>query len=196
VSSFQSNHLPDRYSIRLATEQDFERILNFSCPQPNYYLLSLLIALLLLGWWQIHLSTGNLKMLYIISTGSIFVLTLLNLYFIKFRKNLEVTSYITYIVEHGNIICGVVSYLDFENFAYIASVRMGINHRKKGIGSFMIQYCLDTIDKPIYLKCFFKLKDFYARLGFVNIRRSYIPFELRKFRDFNMHWMIFDEIQY
>jgi N-acetylglutamate synthase-like GNAT family acetyltransferase len=195
VSSFQPNLLPDGYSIRLATDQDYERILDFSYSQPNN-LLGLFATLVLIIWWQVSISENKIKTICIIFAGSILILILLNLYVTAIRRKLEDKPRITHVVEYDNIICGMVTYLVFDNFVYIAGMLVANNHRRKGIGSFMIQHCISTIRNPIYLSCLFEIKKFYERLGFVNVIRSQIPSELSRFKSTHLHLMVFNQDRY
>jgi predicted GNAT family N-acyltransferase len=106
------------------------------------------------------------------------------------RKSLKGKLQITYIIEHENIICGAVTYLVFNHFAYIGGVLVSISHRRKKIGSYMIQYCIDIIDTPIYLQCSHEFKTFYERLGFFHVRLFQAPSELSKLRSPNLYLMV------
>jgi protein-S-isoprenylcysteine O-methyltransferase Ste14 len=192
VSSFQPNLLPDGYSIRLATEQDSERIIDFSYSQPNN-LLSLLVVLVFSIWCLIYISENKLQTICIIFAGSILILILLNLRVAEARKSLKGKLQITYIVEYENMICGAVTYLVFNHFVYIGGILIGINHRKKGIGSYMIQHCVATIEVPIYLQCCLELRTFYEKLGFSYVRLFQAPSELSKFRSPNLYLMVANE---
>jgi N-acetylglutamate synthase-like GNAT family acetyltransferase len=195
VSSFQPNSLPSGYSLRLATEQDSERILDFSYSQPNN-LLGLLVLLVFAIWCFIYISENKVRTICIIFVGSILILIALNLHVAEVRKSLKGKLQVTYIVEYENIVCGAVTYLIFDNFVYITGVLIDLNHRRKGIGSSMIQHCIDTIENPIYLSCLFEIKDFYERLGFINVIRSRIPYELSRFRSPSLHLMVFNQDRY
>ena len=194
MSSFQPNPLPEGYSMRLATEQDSERILDFSYSQPNH-LISLFIILILLVWWQISISENKLKTICIIFAVSMLILILLNLYVAEVRSRFEGKSGSTYVVEYDNIICGSVTYLVFNRFAYIAGILVDINHRRRGLGSYMIQYCIDTIETPIYLQCCHELKTFYERLGFFRVGLFHAPSELSRFRSPNQYLMVTNELE-
>ena len=194
MSSFRPNPLPEGYSMRLATEQDSERILDLSYSQPNN-LISLFIILVLLIWWQISISENKLKTICIISAASILILILLNLYVAEVHRKFEGKSRIIYIVEYDNIICGSVSYLVFNRVAYIASILVDINYRRRGIGSYMIQYCIDTIETPIYLQCCHELKTFYERLGFFRVGLFHTPSELSRFRSPSLYLMVINGIR-
>ncbi len=193
MSSFQLNSLPDGYILRLATEQDSERILDFSYSQPNN-LLGFLVSLLFAIWVLVYISEEKLKTICIIFAISILVLILLNLSVKEARKNLQGKLRITYLVEYENIICGAITYLVFDHFIYIGGVLVDINQRKKGIGSYMIQYCIDTIEVPIYLQCSQELKKFYERLGFFRVGLFRAPSELSKFRNPSLYLMVVNEI--
>ncbi len=195
MSSFQPNPLPDRYSIRLATDRDSERILDFSYSQPNH-LLGLLGVLVLVIWCLISVSENKIKTICIIFAGSILILILLNLSVTAIRKKLEDKPRVTHIVEYDNVICGMVTYLVFNDFVYIAGILVANNHRRKGIGSYMIQHCINIIESSIYLNCSVEIKKFYQKLGFVNVIRSQIPSELSVFRSAHLHLMIFNQDRY
>jgi N-acetylglutamate synthase-like GNAT family acetyltransferase len=117
----------------------------------------------------------------------------LNLRVAEVRKNLKGKLRITYIVEHENMICGAITYLVFNHFVYIDGILIGINHRNKGIGSYIIQYCIDTIEIPIYLQCYLKLRNFYERRGFFRVRFFQAPSELSEFRSPNLYLMVANE---
>jgi N-acetylglutamate synthase-like GNAT family acetyltransferase len=192
VSSFQPNSLLDGYSIRLATEQDSERILNFSYSQPNN-LLGFLVVVLSAIWCLINISVDKLRTICLLSAGSLLILILLSWHVTEVRNSLEGKLRITHLVEYENIICGVVTYLVFDRFVYIGGVLIDINHRRKGLGSFMIQHCIDTIEIPIYLQCRHELKAFYERLGFVHVSLFHAPSELSRLRSPNLHLMVLNE---
>ena len=192
MSSFQSNLLPDGYSIRLATDRDSERILDFSYSQPNN-LSSLLVALAFAIWCLIYISSDKLRTICIIFSVSILSLILLNLRVAEVRKSLKGKLQITYIIEHENIICGAVTYLVFDRFAYIGGILVGTSHRRRRIGSYMIQHCIDTIDSPIYLQCNHELKTFYERLGFLHVRLFKAPSELSRLRGPSSYLMVANE---
>lgn len=195
MSSFQPNSLPDGYSLRLAIEEDTERILYFSFQQAKG-LLYLLILISLSIWSIIHISDDKPRTIYTIIVGLILLGISLHLYSIDIGKSIKGKPRVRYILEYDNILCGVVDYLIFDSFVFITCVSIDDKHRNKGLGSIMVQYCMDTIENPMYLKCSFDLKTFYERLGFVIVGRSRIPSELSRFISSSQHFMVFDDTQY
>jgi Acetyltransferase (GNAT) domain len=195
VSSFQPNPLPDGYILRLATEQDSERILNFSYSQPNN-LLGFLVAMASAIWCLIYVSIDKPRTIFILFAGSILILILFHLRVTEVRKSLEGKLRITYLVEYENSICGAVTYLVFDRFVYIGGMLVGINQRRQGIGSYLIQHCIDTIETPIYLQCSHELKTFYKRLGFVYVSLFRTPSELSKFTSPSLYLMVANKSQY
>jgi N-acetylglutamate synthase-like GNAT family acetyltransferase len=193
VFSLQPNSLPDGYILRLATEQDSERILDFSYSQPNN-LLGLLVFLASAIYLLVYVSVDKPRTICLLFAGSILILTLFNLSVKDARKNLQGKSRITYLVEYENTICGAITYLVFDRFVYIGGVLVDINQRKKGIGSYMIQHCIDTIEIPIYLQCPQALKKFYERLGFFRVGLFHAPSELSKFRSPSLYLMVINKL--
>jgi N-acetylglutamate synthase-like GNAT family acetyltransferase len=189
VSSFQPNSLPNGYTLRLATEQDSERILDFLYSQPNN-VLNFLVALVFASWMLFYISEDKLRTFCIIFAGSILILLLLSLRVAEIRRSLEGKVRITQIVEYQNIICGLVTYLVFDRFVYIGGLLVDIHHRRSGIGSFMIQHCINTIECPIYLQCCPELKTFYERLGFTRVSPVRAPSELSILRSPKSYLMV------
>ncbi|BAZ18754.1 hypothetical protein NIES4071_106390 (plasmid) [Calothrix sp. NIES-4071] len=70
-----------------------------------------------------------------------------------------------YIAEYRNEEIGRIVFVDTGSKYLIHVVHVSPRHRRKKIGSYLVQTVVQLADKPIYLSTL-SAKDFYTRLGF------------------------------
>lgn len=89
-----------------------------------------------------------------------------------------------FVVEHnqpGNLIIGVCALgICWEDLAEIRSLAVAENHQKKGLGSHMVETCLEEA-RSLGLKRVFTLSyvpGFFSRLGFKEVEKSTLPHKI------------------
>jgi GNAT superfamily N-acetyltransferase len=168
--------LPPGYSLRTATREDLIRIVYFAA----------------FGHSEIYKTLAIIYLLIVISFKS--PLTLLSIiiylvyalyYFTWYRtwfNFLKKQMIVIYVVEYGNEICGYMRCDTLNDYQFIFSLLVSRKYQNRGIGSSLVLHCINNTQKPVYLTAYgSKLKNFYNRLGFVNIDRLNLPTNLSWF---------------
>ena len=211
MSSPQSSSLPVGYSLRLATQEDALRVLYFERIGHGYFVdkvyTLLLILLLMLAMYTIFmLPLSSLSSVtpfilgfstFIISVACPFILfsTYSFLYRQEYRDQIENRLFSIWLIERGNIICGYIWCLNYDNCTFISNVLISKVERNNGFRSSLVNFVTDTCRRPIYLSCNSRLKSFYYRNGFIDANYEDVPNEiLRLHRYRNSDIMVFSEI--
>jgi N-acetylglutamate synthase-like GNAT family acetyltransferase len=81
---------------------------------------------------------------------------------------------------------------DFKDYSVLSNLIVFNRYRGKGIGSVLVDRCINATEKPIYLFCYPKLTKFYQRFGFEEVDRDKEDrIKLRKLLNFNVRMMVF-----
>jgi GNAT superfamily N-acetyltransferase len=182
VSSFQPNSLPDGYSLRLATKTDILKLLKFEyfTHEPSAGQRTISIILVCIFLYVVFFSffpavNWEAKLLILLTF-------LISMTFISFRdclENLTIRNlYSVWIVERDSQIYGFVSCAQWGSFRMIGRLLVATDRQNMGIGSALINHCINNVETPIYLLCNPRFKNYYYRFGFVTANISNIPPEL------------------
>ena len=79
--------------------------------------------------------------------------------------------------------CAYVFFREFDMYVFINGLFVEPNHRNRGLGSYLISYCIQNLTKDTYLICKNNLRSFYRRHGFIDVNYSNIPPELLRWRN-------------
>jgi N-acetylglutamate synthase-like GNAT family acetyltransferase len=198
MSFSRSNDLPFGYSLRLATQQDIGRILFFSWNDSSLDIITLclVVAVSMSFWLLIHEFSVLIFVGFLYS--SIILASLLYALLagtFNHRNWINNRSCSVFLVEHRNKICGYMSYESLSTHTFLSLLFIGKKEQRRGIGSFLISYCMNNARKPIYLVNYSRLNiNFYYDRGFIDADYSNIPRELYRWRQKqHLQIMVFNE---
>jgi N-acetylglutamate synthase-like GNAT family acetyltransferase len=195
VSSFQPNSLPDGYVLRLATEQDLIRILYFECFSHDTNSMGrVLMVLLFLYVATIFTPEARTTIILIFVFGLCLFLSLLVPVYKKSKIRLNNGTSIYWIVCYENTLCAYICCENTDGYNIISRLLVGNNYQNRGLGRNLMRNCIQSVEKPIYLRCLLNLKNFYNRFGFIETSFFDAPIEIsRSLKTKNACLMIFDE---
>jgi GNAT superfamily N-acetyltransferase len=91
--------------------------------------------------------------------------------------------------------CAYIAFKELESYTFINGLFVDSSHRNRGLGSYLVSYCVQSTIKDSYLVCYQNLKPFYRRHGFVDTNYINVPSELLKWRRRrNLSIMVFRQV--
>jgi GNAT superfamily N-acetyltransferase len=168
--------LPSGYSLRTATREDLIKIIYFAAfgHSERYKILAVIYLLIVISFR----SPLTLLALIIYLVYALHCFT----WYRTWLDFLEKQMIVIYVVEYRSKICAYMRCDTLNDYQFISSLLVSRKYQNRGIGSSLVLYCINNTQQPVYLTAYgSKLKNFYNRLGFVNIDRLNLPTNLSWF---------------
>jgi N-acetylglutamate synthase-like GNAT family acetyltransferase len=180
--------LPEGYSLRLAIKKDIAMIIYFEIAEyliSNLFTaISLLAAIIYITCISIETHTLVLLSVLFVSFLAVCLYSIARIFLTMITNQVFYNlSYFSWVVEYESKIHGYVVCIKHKEYTIIDRVLIGINHRNKGIGTALIERCINNATIPFYLICPVYLKHFYNRLGFVEADYLNTPSHLASWRN-------------
>jgi GNAT superfamily N-acetyltransferase len=190
MSSPRSNYLPVGYSLRSANPADSIEIFYLELID-NYYLTDRIIELLLIctvliaAWIIAIVHTSSVWTFFFVFSPFSVVCCLAFLDHLKYINDIKNERLSVWFIEHKNTVCGYMVCKKLTEYTLVHRLLVVKADRGQGIGRFLINHCIDTVRKPIYVISPSERRTFYYLYGFVDVDFSNIPNELYRLRDRN-----------
>jgi GNAT superfamily N-acetyltransferase len=184
VSFNQPTRLPAGYSLRLVLEN-----------KNGIYYLVLFFILVVTVIVLCDARTSTLVKIASILYLPLTVLVATSLFGqseVRSAHNIEGERLLGMMIKLNKRTCAYIGFREFDIYIFINGLFVESNHRNRGLGSYLISYCLQVTTKNAYLVCQNNLISFYRRHGFINVNYSDVPPELLKWRNHrSLNLMVF-----
>ncbi|WP_375506478.1 GNAT family N-acetyltransferase [uncultured Nostoc sp.] len=175
-----SAYLPSEYILRVATYKDIFKVFEiYYFDFKNIFFIKLIffISIILIVFY-LFVYDKNIKLtLLSLALGCLatilFMIFLLALNIISILLAAQTVKIL--LIEYKNQIVAYSIFTRLQNYSEINRLYVKPNHRHKGLGSYLVQTIIQSVNKPIYLIAAPKALNFYIRLNFVPIPRRKLP---------------------